>query len=235
LIAQLCLAQTEKDCQRPYVTYIELGANMGATLQKSSYSASSPYLSSHHEVEEVVGFTGRVGVRFLERHDIGLGVEPTKMINSFRYNGSIGGGGTGYEMYYQHVSLQYSYNLLNSKRFALRPLVQAGVGLSAVDREFLDDVYYQAGTTPENYRFVAAEVSEQQEIVFMYGVGAAFEWEIMDDRLSIGLSTKLIHSPYNSVSTRTIGYQQGTEPYLETESYGRIMNLNMALFLRGYF
>ncbi len=145
-----------------------------------------------------------------------------------------------YTTNYYTVFLQYSFDLLKYRRLALRPLVQVGAAISERFGQDLEVIvrdeqhpgfWHNSGDTHD----IRATYAQHQGIAFTLGLGCAFEWEVVDDYLSLGTSLKIVGSPSNRVVVYDVVYQYNNEPPLAFETAVGLLSIYANAYLRVYF
>lgn len=157
-----------------------------ARLNTNSAGGASPF----------IGF--KVGGRYKKKHQMAFMLEKTIVANGFTYSGDYDEGlGVARELDYVFGNVEYSYNLLNTKRFWLGPSIQIGLGVGDnsssdfYDRGRQQYIYTPQGLAYHEYDFVRAEIPD---FVFNYGLGFTFGVEIVPNKFVLGLDLRWLHS-----------------------------------------
>lgn len=113
--------------------FVEIAGGVAVSSSPYQYDTYSDYLHDELDFSLLPYLSLRVGARFQERHLLAGMWERIHLENGFRYRRNqfgfegIGLGSTK-ETPYEIFGLYYEYNLLQSERFRLAPIVQMGIG-----------------------------------------------------------------------------------------------------------
>ncbi len=247
LCGQLCWGQNTPRSERPIFLYAEFGGGVYSSQTTAQYSIETPRLEVDRQASLIGFWAGQLGVRWLDRHHFGLGFENALLSNEFLYVDQatnpqgFPAATFGYELSFDYYNafFQYSYDVLVHKRLALRPLVQVGVGVSHMYGQEFPTTRFSSQTAnipiaAGNYA-MQGDITQHREVVFTYGAGLSFEWEIVDDYLAIGASLKVTGSPLREVSTYRVFLEYENDPPLEFDTTSGLFGIHLGAFVRGYF
>ncbi len=231
-LIQLSSAQNTARSERPLLLSAEFGGGYFTSYTKPQYSNPSSRLINKGAPTAKGLLSGQIGLRWLDRHYVGLGVENTLVKSEFMHERQDGMGPfyASFDTDYYNIFLQYGFDVLRHQRLALRPLVQLGVAVSEQQEQT------QNSTGPYPYgEFSISNLKQQRALVWSYGLGSAFDWEIIDDYLAIGASVKIVGSPYRAVRTYEVVVYSNHAPPLTFETASSLLTLHYRIYLRGYF
>lgn len=217
--------------------FVALGGGIAAQTAFPNYSVVSTHLTNSSVGSASPYIWGKLGCRFYNKHQASFILEKTEATNSFAYLGDHGEGlGLNRGISYVFGNLEYSYNLLNAKRFWLGPTVQIALGAGDTS----GTAFYDRGkdnffTTPQGlsyhkYDIVRAEVPS---LVFSYGIGLTFGVEVIDDRFYIGTELRWLHS-LGAIHEYEIDYQDNSKN-LNFVVNSPLMNIHFGLQLAYLF
>lgn len=217
--------------------FIALGGGIALQTAFPNYSVSSSNLTNSSAGESSPFIWGKIGYRFQNKHQGAFMVEKTIASNSFAYLGAEQEGlGLNRGIDYVLVNLEYSYNLLNAKRFWLGPSVQFGLGIGDTSGSaFYDrggERYFNtpSGISYHKYDIVQAKVPN---LVFNYGIGFTFGAEVIDDRFYIGTDLRFLHS-FAAIHEYEINYQNNLNT-LNFKVKSPLRNIHWGLHLAYLF
>ncbi len=243
IVAQQAFAQEEVlREERPIVVFFEVGGGMAGPMNRPQYSINSSLLNNDKRPGSDSYWSLRGGLRLQKRHYVALGVERTPVSNLFAYDRGDDINAISYDVgtRYHYIHAHYAFDLLPSPKFMLAPLVQVGLGIaddiSWWELEPITFTTIDPNTGMDVQHVATVTFKEQRPVVFTYAAGMTFEWNIWDDRISLGAELKVLHSPYsNGIMTHSVAYDYGNEPTLNFDVSTTILNLHLGARLRYYF
>lgn len=206
---------TQKDISSPKGQwFLGLGGGLAVQIANPTHSVNSEHLNET-SVGSTSPFIGaKFGYRYNNKHHGAITLEKTQASNSFIYIGDYGEGlGVNRGIDYVFVNVEYSYNLLNAKRFWLGPSLQLGGGAGDnSSSHFYDRGREQYFTTPQGISYHKYEIvrAEIPKFIFNYGVGVHFGVEVIDNKFYIGTAMRFLHS-FAPVHEYEINYQNNLE------------------------
>lgn len=227
--------QDKKDW-RPFV---EIDFGVIANVLSPDYSISSPYLKKPVYTEVAATLVLKVGAVFKKKHFFAVGVENMLVDNGFFYerqdsSGNYIGNTSTKKTTYAVFGFYYDYALISFKRFQLLAGIQTNLGIKSGSTSYYNDYGgVLSGTTViATYK---ERLHEQKDPIFIYGVGISCSFDIIKEKLILGVGAKFTHAPYAVVKSYHITYKYINEAPLDFYTSNGMMNVNFDLRLKYVF
>lgn len=226
--------------------FIEINFGIIGNLTSPNYSINSPYLVEPNFPQGAIpSLVLKAGALFKKKHFFALGLENMQMYNSFYYvrEDSVGGfwgEGTGPISPYGAIGLYYDYSIISFKRFHVLASVQASLGFTEPKKTFNDSIS-NSGSSYNSFTGVYTFASyqqmrhEQKDVIFVYGVGVSCSFDIIKEKLILGIGAKFVHAPYSVVKSYHVTYKYMNDPPLDFYTSNGLMAVNFDLRLKYVF